>query len=617
MTNLIRLLNSKSINKINTIYNTILGGIPFMEYQNENQKEDHNNIENQFIDVLKNREIETVFQPIVSLRDGNVFGYEALSRGPKNTAVESPIVLFDCAEKCGKLWELESLCRSKALEAVHKMQSEIKLFLNVDPNIMHDSKFIQGFTKEYLKEYSIDPERIIFEITERDAIRNLTDFIKTVQHYKNQNYKIAIDDAGAGYSGLNLISDIRPHFIKLDMNLIRDVNKDVTKQSLIRSMAEFASLSNTRLIAEGIENENELLKLIEMGVHYGQGYFIKRPAAHITPISENVLKIINDTNSKKNHFWGNRLSDVYISNICTPLRTINPNILVSQVHEMMKNDCSLPGFCITEEDIVKGIITRNELFQAISGQYGYTLFSNKPIKNIMSKDFIKIDYTTTIDIVSKKAMQRDYEKIYDFITITKDNKYLGIVTVKDLLEKSIEIEVLNAKHLNPLSELPGNLLIEQQLEKCLDSKDNNCILYFDLDNFKAYNDVYGFENGDRVLKHLTRTLKENISRDHFLGHIGGDDFLAILPRDHAEQACSEVINEFDNSIFNFYNQDDIDKGFIVTRNRTGIEESFPLLSISIAAVSIKNQLTIYDLAEKASKIKKQCKAVVGSNYVID
>ena len=171
--------------------------------------------------------------------------------------------------------------------------------------------------------------------------------------------------------------------------------------------------------------------------------------------------------------------------------------------------------------------------------------------------------------------------------------------------------------MNPLSELPGNLLIEQQLEKCLDSKDNNCILYFDLDNFKAYNDVYGFENGDRVLKYLTQTLKENISRDYFLGHIGGDDFLAILPRYHAEQACNKVINEFDNSIFNFYNQDDIDRGFIVTRNRTGIEESFPLLSISIAAVSIKNQLTIYDLAEKASKIKKQCKAVAGSSYVID
>lgn len=582
----------------------------------ECQTELENGSIEQFLDVLKERDIRTVFQPIVSLRDGSVYGYEALSRGPIGTEMESPITLFDYAEKYNKLWELESLCRSKALEAVYTMKAEIKLFLNVNPNILHDVKFRQGFTKEYLNKYAIDPERLIFEITEREAIKNISDFIQIVQNYKDQNYKIAIDDAGAGYSGLNLISDIKPHFIKLDMKLVRDVDKDVTKQSLIRSMSEFASLTNTLLIAEGIETENELSKLIEIGVQYGQGYLIQRPNALILSIDETIVHAINEANMKKNHLFGSRISEVYIKNICKPLRTISPNILVSQVHDMMKVDRSSPGFCVLEGSTLLGVITRNDLYKVISGQYGYTLYANKPIKNIICSEFMLVDYQTTIDVVAKKAMQRDYDKIYDFITVVKENKYIGIVTVKELLEKSIEIEILNAKHLNPLSELPGNLLIEQQLEKCLVSERDFYILYFDLDNFKAYNDVYGFENGDRVLKGFTRILKGNLPRESFIGHIGGDDFLAIVEKEHVINTCEFVIDEFDRSILSFYNQDDINKGFIISRNRYGIEESFPLLSVSIAGAASKNYASIFDLSEHVGKVKKDCKEIAGSNFII-
>ena len=116
-------------------------------------------------------------------------------------------------------------------------------------------KFRQGFTKEYLDKFSIDPKNIIFEINEKAAVKNVMEFRKTVNNYKEQNYKIAIDDAGAGYSGLNMISDIHPHFLKLDMNLIRDIDKDHMKQALVKSMVEFSKMSNTYLIAEGIETE--------------------------------------------------------------------------------------------------------------------------------------------------------------------------------------------------------------------------------------------------------------------------------------------------------------------------------------------------------------------------
>ena len=146
-----------------------------------------------FMDVLNNKLIETVFQPIVSLRDGSVYGYEALSRGPRNTDMYYPTVLFDCAEEYGKTWELEQLCRMKAIETVHCLNTRFRLFLNVNPRIIHDEKFKQGFTKEYLAQNGINPEDVIFEITERGVISNVSDFIDTIDNYKNQNYRIAIE----------------------------------------------------------------------------------------------------------------------------------------------------------------------------------------------------------------------------------------------------------------------------------------------------------------------------------------------------------------------------------------------------------------------------------------
>ncbi|MBP8639349.1 MAG: EAL and GGDEF domain-containing protein [Oscillospiraceae bacterium] len=575
-----------------------------------------NMMKEQFLSILENKQIETVFQPIVSLRDGSVYGYEALSRGPVNTEMYYPTILFDCAEKYDKAWELELLCRMKAIETVHAMNAKFRLFLNVNPKVIHDEKFKQGFTKEYLAQNGINPEDVIFEITERGVVSNVSDFIATIDNYKNQNYRIAIDDAGAGYSGLNMITDIHPHFIKLDMNLIRDIDKDATKQSLVRSFTEFASLTNTYLIAEGIETKQELLKLIEIGVHYGQGFYLQTPNCVVSPLDNSVLSTINEANEKKNHLLDKVSSEIYICNVSTPQKSINSKILVSQVFDLMEKDRSISGLCVTEDGYVTGTITRNELYRRLSFQYGYSLYSNKAIETIMSRVFLRVDYHDSIETVANKAMSRDYDQMYDIVTVTMDDKYFGIVTVKDLLEKALQIGVSNARHLNPLSALPGNVLIEKQLENCINSNLDYSVLYFDLNNFKAYNDVYGFENGDKIIKCTTKILKNNISEEAgFIGHIGGDDFMAIVDTQNAEALCKSIIEEFDEDVKEYYSTNDLKRGCITTKNRHGIEEDFPILSIAIAAVSSKKYDTIFKLSEDMAKLKKLCKQSPGSNYL--
>lgn len=572
----------------------------------------------QLKDIIKSEKITSVFQPIVSLRDGSVLGYEALSRGPRGSELENPEKLFYVAEKSNSTWELEQLCRKKALSNKQASNTESKLFLNVDPNIIEDPKFQKGFTKEYLEKFKIDPSQIIFEITERSAVENINEFKKTIKNYKDQDYKIAIDDAGAGYSGLNLISDVQPNYLKLDINLIRGIDKNSVKQALVKGMYEFSKITGTYLIAEGIETEAELSALIHIGIHYGQGFYLKRPQQSIAPVDHSVIRTINEINKKKNHIYGYNLSDIYVGNLCVPAVSVNENILIPAVYDMLGKNPDIQGFCVTDEEAVKGVVTREMLHAAVSGVFGYSLHCRQPISSIMETNFLSLDYKTPINIAGKLAMSRMDKKVYDFITITAENRYYGIVTIKDLLNKTIEIEVTNAAQLNPLTQLPGNINIENALHTALHSSKKRCVLYFDIDNFKAYNDVYGFENGDRVIKRLAEIITRYVPSSEFLGHLGGDDFVAIVGLDKAENICHGIIEEFEDSKRGFYNDEDIANGYIFTRNRQGIYEQYPLLSLSIAGVSTWNKKfsNVFELSAESSRMKKECKVIAGNIYLI-
>jgi EAL domain-containing protein (putative c-di-GMP-specific phosphodiesterase class I) len=246
--------------------------------------------------ILKSGEITTVFQPIISLENASIIGYEALSRGPKSSILQYPDKLFAVAEKNNMLWDLEYLCRKKAIEKAGSMKINKFLFINVDPLIIKDEKFKKGFTKEFLHQYNISPESVIFEITERTAIEDYPSFKAALNNYVEQGYKIAIDDTGAGYSGLKMLSEVKPHYIKIDMDLIRDIDKDPFKQALIKCFVTLSEVTNMKLIAEGIETLEELITLINMGVYAGQGYFIQRPTENALGIAHDIKALIMQHN---------------------------------------------------------------------------------------------------------------------------------------------------------------------------------------------------------------------------------------------------------------------------------------------------------------------------------
>ncbi|MFL0197245.1 GGDEF domain-containing protein [Clostridium sp. WILCCON 0269] len=573
--------------------------------------------------IIKNKDISTVYQPIVSLSNGKIIGYEALSRGPADSPLQNPDKLFKAAQVHNKTWELEQLCRTKAIERAVNIEKNTYLFINVDPHIFKDEKFKKGFTKEFLAQHNTSPDCIIFEITEKTCIEDYKSFKQALKNYVDQGYKIAIDDIGSGYSGLKMLNETKPHFIKIDMDLIRNINEDSFKQSLIECFVKLSETTNMKLIAEGIETKEELKTLISLGVFAGQGFLIGRPAATFLDISNSVKNLIIRCNKLKNNISYN----YHYNNIGEIARQDKTFIAATHCKEIKEyfdvND--IAGACIVNSNYIPvGLIMKHSLDSALATQYGVAIFTKRPVALVMDNNPLIVDYYTPVNEVSKMAMTRKTENIYDYVITTNNNKYYGIVSIRSLLNYTTMLECNYAKQLNPLTELPGNTVIQNNIRNMLETNRTCCILYFDLDNFKIYNDTYGFENGDRVLKYTAQLIHSEIKSyfpyNGFIGHVGGDDFVSIIENsiEECEKLCKEIIKKFDIGILNFFNEKDRNNNYVEATDRLGNKNIFPITSLSIAGVygNLNNFSTPKEVGLYIAAIKKEAKFVKGSCYLV-
>lgn len=206
-----------------------------------------------------------------------------------------------------------------------------------------------------------------------------------------------------------------------------------------------------------------------------------------------------------------------------------------------------------------------------------------------------------------------------FIKKPMDKEYI-YYTVLNI----IELMFMNRK-VSPLTNLPGNVQIQAEMKRRLAKKEYFVMIYLDLDNFKAYNDVYGFSAGDEIIKFTARVIMDNVHNkekeydNNFVGHIGGDDFMAIVEDKDFEKICQNIVIEFDKKVTKFFNEEDLKRGYIEVENRKGIIEEFPIVSISVSAVEVtpgrfKNTL---EIGEAGAQVKHLAKTIPGSTYIAD
>ena len=228
-------------------------------------------------DVILGEGLTSVYQPIVDLGTGDIFAYEALTRGPRGTSFESPATLFAIAEEVDLTVELDRACFRGALRSAMTLEPVHRLFVNLLPMSFYDSAFIEVEVGNLLSAAGLTPANIVFEITERLAIENFTSFKRALGQYTAMGFGVAIDDVGTRHSNLETVMSLRPHFIKISDVLVRGIARSTVKREMLRSLRHIAETIDAVMIAEGIEHVEDVAALRDLGLRYGQGYYMARP----------------------------------------------------------------------------------------------------------------------------------------------------------------------------------------------------------------------------------------------------------------------------------------------------------------------------------------------------
>ena len=555
--------------------------------------------------ILEEGLITPLFQPIYDLTTGHIYGYEALSRGPENTELFTPDVLFPFAQAQGRLHELELLCRERAISRFAELQLPGLLFLNVSASLLSSPDHQKGMTLAILKELGISQSNIVIELSEQHPYDQNGLTHQSVEHYRQMGFQVAIDDLGAGYSGLRLWSELRPNIVKLDKHFIEGIDRDHVKREFVRSIINIAQRLRCSLIAEGIEHQQELDQLLELGVRYGQGFFLQKPNA--LPFTEPHEYLINQASQRRR--FHNQHGET-VQTLCRPSIFVESTRPLTDVAQLFKKNKDVFALPVLENGKPIGIIRRHALHELFSTPYGRALYENKPAIAIASTEVFIVESTVSLSSVSTMFTDQEADLLNNEILIVKEGLYLGIGHLKDLLKRITELKIQNATYSNPLTLLPGNVPINHEINRRLLAEQDFYVAYFDLNNFKPFNDYFGYAKGDAVIQLVGSILRSVANTDdNFIGHVGGDDFVVIFSEEDWCQKCHLILERFASEVTQFYEDQELLEGGIWTKSRDGEHRFFDLLSLAIGVVNPNPKVcdSHHFVAELAAQAKKSAK----------
>jgi len=577
---------------------------------------------NRLHEIIEKRQLTALFQPIMDMQTAQIIGYEGLIRGPSDSSLHSPLNLFKVAHAANLAMQVEQLCQRVVVETFTQLNLPGKLFLNVSPECLLQPSARQGREENFLQQIGLNPDRVIIELTENQPTYDYNLLLEAVNYYRQLGFQIAIDDLGEGFSSLRLWSELRPEYVKIDMHFVQGINQDPVKMQFVRSIHEIAKKSGTKVIAEGIETKAELLLVRDLGVELGQGYHICRPQAHppiaapnsiASQLHRNSLAVYPQDNGtqQKGQTAGRLLRQVPV---------VSPDMSNTQVYQLFAESAELEIVPVVKDDVPLGVITRAELIGRFARPYLRELYGKKSCTLFMDNKPLITDKNTGIQELSQTIVDADRHHLFNGFIITDEGKYLGMGTGHDLMREITQMQINAARYANPLTMLPGNVPVNEHIERLLEGEVEFVACYADIDHFKPYNDVYGYRKGDDVLQLTGRILSAHTDADQdFVGHIGGDDFIILFQSDDWEARCNSILEAFAACIPEFLNTEDFANDGYTSEDRRGNQIFHPLVSLSLGVVKVSpSQFTTHhQIASAVAEAKKQSKKIAGNSLFID
>ncbi|MBF0519770.1 MAG: EAL domain-containing protein [Nitrospirae bacterium] len=403
-------------------------------------------------DLIDNDLLTIHFQPIYSQADGYPFGFEALTRITDQSVSINTGELFDMARNTGLSHLLDGHASHIAYTKASEQGVQEHIFINVCPETL--VKIISDYDLSDLfgTALSIPRERIVLEITEESAIKNYTLFGNAIKQLKKKGYKIAIDDFGAGYGGLKMLSIIEPDFVKIDRHFISDIDTTVVKYNLVDAIVMACHRLGIKVIAEGVERDEEMFAALNFGIEYFQGYLLAKPAMLA---QRNFVPIPGG----RDRCAIKAAEDKRIGDLTVYTNTLHPHDSLREAYDKFKSNQETRLIPVVRDGYIVGTLNRREFLELqVLGKCGYGVALNhrKTIEELMEKIVISIDSEATLEDAAKRIQARSKDVIYDDVCVTHRGKYYGTVPVSVLLSAITEKTISLARNANPLTGLPGN-----------------------------------------------------------------------------------------------------------------------------------------------------------------
>ena len=595
------------------------------------------------------------YQPKYAKNGRDMTGMEALVRWRRGGEIVPPDKFIPFAEANGMIlklgdWVLREACRQNMSWQLEGL-SPLQVSVNISARQLRDNDFVEK-VESILRETRLAPAFLELEITESAIMSVSDDIVFKLLRLKELGISISIDDFGTGYSSLSYLKHLPVDKIKIDRSFVMDIVSDRDDAAIVDAIISIAHALDLCVIAEGVESKGQLDFLVSRKCTEFQGYYFSKPliAEHFTDllrIREGELTGCAAEGSTVKNRPQQRLElavprapsqyfvgDIGVSPSSEPMmevaqliHPVSPQDRIINVLSRFQLDMDLKVLPVVEGEAVVGIVNRSTFLEEhIIGRHGFGAHINhsKKIRDLMEQVKFSFEAATPVEEAAKILQPMISTLRIDNICVTSNGAYVGVIDVNRFIKAMTDIQILLAKGANPLTGLPGNTSIEREICRRLESGTPFDIAYLDIDNFKPFNDHYGFQKGDEIIKNLAEIMSATaasspLAEVTFCGHIGGDDFILITEALQAELLSAQVIAAFERKRPAFHGLRDQANGGYQAYNRKGELESFPLISLSVGIVNTSlSQVGSYaKLASLSTEVKKAAKKKNGSSIVVD
>ncbi len=564
-----------------------------------------------------------VYQPIFRLDDMRLIAHEGLIRERAGNSARNPLAMLDLARSENRLGEFELTAARVVANGFGLPGQDGRLFVNISAQALLQGDQAAGELIQSFASSGADPARFVVELTEHDIIRDISLIAEAVRYLRASGIRIALDDFGSGHSNFEMWHELAPDYVKIDRYLVDGIRVSPGRLAIVRALVDMATALGTQLIAEGIEHEGDLRLLRDLGIRYGQGFLLGVPKNCAVSTVSFVQHRSGDPLPVRPLVQHSAIArHVRVQHLLIEAAPVAPSMTNAEVARVFYSLPALHALPVVADGIPVGLINRRTFMERFAQPFIRELHERDACSMLMSAEPVICDAEQPIEDMADVLLGPDQRYLSDGFIITRQGRYAGIGTGEALVRRVTELRIEAARHANPLTLLPGNIPVTQHIARLLTMKHRFAAAYFDLNQFKPFNDRYGYCRGDEVIRLVAALLTRHVDDAvDFIGHVGGDDFVVLLQSVDWRNRCESVVREFNLAVRSHFDAEDLRRNGFEGEDRSGRHMQFPLttLAVGVALIGTDTALEPEDIASLAASAKRQAKhsgdhlAVVGES----